>query len=779
MSTTPSSHAGERTVSIDPDEPIGSAVARPLALGCVLVLTASYVSVLYGVTSVVGGSRSLFALVGLMLVAATVLARLIRPRTAAAVALTAAALGFAYYLESAGLEVTIVFSATDAIVSDTVALVTGLPLIRMVQAGIWTLGFAPAPVFLSWYLALRGEYGHSAVVGGAALGFLVLTGDAGTPVTLAGILAAIGAVAAGEFERRGGSITQAELLAVLFALIVGLSLSVTVVPGEPTGPTHLTQGEPGTLEATIDTAPERSGISGQVDLSPAVRFTVESDHESYWRTGVYDRFTGDEWIRTGQTHRYDGRLSNPPGDHETVTQTVTAETELGVMPVAPQPLTIDGDGARRAAVSRHGQPRPDEPLEEGDSYTVESADVERVPSVLRTAGTDYPDGVADHYLQTPEETSDEFRERTAEIAGDAETPYATAVAIESHLQSSKGYSLEVAKPPGNVAEEFLLEMDEGYCVYFATTMTQMLRAEGIPARYVTGYTTGQRIDDDEYVVRGLDAHAWVEVYFPDHGWVRFDPTPGDSREATQTDRLEQARANGNENADTEESESVPLEDDEDEGLDRRDPRELLDLPDRAEVNETLSDPGNSSEPDSPDDVPDVPDGTDGANQSDERANGTNGTVAEDRTGGDATGEDDPQDAVPVAITRETAALGFALLVGLAAGIRRTDATSRLRRTIGIYWHGRRADPDRDAERAFDRLERVLARRYRPRRRSESARAYLAALSDEPVDPRVERVREYYERAVYGDGIDRAEADEAVAIVDDVARTRLPLLGRRS
>ncbi|QLG49531.1 transglutaminaseTgpA domain-containing protein [Natrinema halophilum] len=766
MSTGSATHAGDRTISTGTDDSRDTDGVRWLALGCVLALTASYVNVLYGVTHVVGGTQSLITLVGVALLAATVFARTIRPRTAAALALSAAGFGFAYYLTSAGVDLGVVFTSTGAIVSDTVALLTGLPLLRMVQAGVWTLGFAPAPVFLSWYLALRGRYASSAALGGAALGFLVLTGDAGSLVTLTGTLAAIGAVAFGEFENRGGSIAQADLLIVMFALAIVLSLTVTAVPGEPAGPTHLVQGESGTLEATIDTSPQRSGISGQVALSPEVRFTVESDRRSYWRTGVYDRFTGNEWVRTGQSNPYNGGIDAPPGDYETVEQTFTAETKLGIMPVAPHPVSIDGETAQRATVSTHGQPRPEKPLQKGDSYTVESAIVDAEPSDLRAAGTDYPDAITNHYLQTPEGTSSEFQERTAEITADADTPYETAVAIEDHLESTKEYSLKVSKPDGNVAEGFLLEMDEGYCVYFATTMTQMLREEGVPARYVTGYTSGQQVDDNEYLVRGLDAHAWVEVYFPDHGWVRFDPTPGDSRSEVHIDRLQEARANGNEDVDTEESENVPIPNRNDESP--ADPGDTESPEPTPTENETTSDRTSPNETDPRDTDSESNDSTDDFR---------NGTA-------NATGGDESWHDRLVAFARETAAVGLVLAVGLAASARRTGAPARIRRAVGIYWHGFRADPDRDAERAYRRLERLLARRYRPRRRSESPRAYVTAISEaaetdgeEPIDPRTERVLEYHERTVYGGGVTRAEADEAISIVDELARDRLPILGR--
>ena len=60
-------------------------------------------------------------------------------------------------------------------------------------------------------------------------------------------------------------------------------------------------------------------------------------------------------------------------------------------------------------------------------------------------------------------------------------------------------------------------------------MTVMLRAEGVPARYVTGFAPGEYNDvGGDYIIRESDAHAWVEVYFPEYGWMVFDPTPGGS-----------------------------------------------------------------------------------------------------------------------------------------------------------------------------------------------------------------------------------------------------------
>jgi hypothetical protein len=72
---------------------------------------------------------------------------------------------------------------------------------------------------------------------------------------------------------------------------------------------------------------------------------------------------------------------------------------------------------------------------------------------------------------------------------------------------------------------FLTKVKSGFCVQYAYAMTVLTRLLNIPARFVVGYTGGTRLADGSYQVRNIDAHAWTEVYFPNLGWVRFEPTP--------------------------------------------------------------------------------------------------------------------------------------------------------------------------------------------------------------------------------------------------------------
>jgi hypothetical protein len=65
-------------------------------------------------------------------------------------------------------------------------------------------------------------------------------------------------------------------------------------------------------------------------------------------------------------------------------------------------------------------------------------------------------------------------------------------------------------------------------------MALLLRMGGIPARVVTGFSTGATdTKTGEYVVRDFDAHSWVEVYYPNWGWITFDPTPAASPARSQ------------------------------------------------------------------------------------------------------------------------------------------------------------------------------------------------------------------------------------------------------
>lgn len=101
-----------------------------------------------------------------------------------------------------------------------------------------------------------------------------------------------------------------------------------------------------------------------------------------------------------------------------------------------------------------------------------------------------------------------------------------AQAMEAYLAGHGTYNPHF-KTHGNRGPvmQFLERNLEGHCELFASTMALILRARGIPTRYVVGYQMGEHNSwGNYYMVRDRDAHAWVEVY-TERGWQAFDPTP--------------------------------------------------------------------------------------------------------------------------------------------------------------------------------------------------------------------------------------------------------------
>ncbi len=163
-----------------------------------------------------------------------------------------------------------------------------------------------------------------------------------------------------------------------------------------------------------------------------------------------------------------------------------------------------------------------------DTYTVTSSVPIESPEELRSAGTVYPPSILVRHTQLTHNLPERVRRLAQELTANADTPYDKARAIEAYLKTMI-YDLEVDPPPYDAdgVDHFLFEQKRGYSEYFASSMAVMLRSVGVPARVAVGYTTGQEVDSPGlFAVTDSNSHAWVEVYFPGHSWIPFEPTPG-------------------------------------------------------------------------------------------------------------------------------------------------------------------------------------------------------------------------------------------------------------
>ncbi|MFN2451178.1 MAG: transglutaminase family protein [Candidatus Dormibacteria bacterium] len=164
---------------------------------------------------------------------------------------------------------------------------------------------------------------------------------------------------------------------------------------------------------------------------------------------------------------------------------------------------------------------------------------------LRAAGTAYPVAVSTSDLElggpaeagsgpSPDNQIATLRSIAAQWTAGTTNPYDAARAIERHLRSAPfTYTLKPKPaPPGTwPIVDFLTRTHAGYCQYYASAMGALLRADGIPARLVSGYGPGSSstgVTEQRgtvHQVTSTDAHVWVEAYFPGEAWIPFEPTP--------------------------------------------------------------------------------------------------------------------------------------------------------------------------------------------------------------------------------------------------------------
>ncbi|HKW89656.1 MAG TPA: DUF3488 and transglutaminase-like domain-containing protein [Candidatus Acidoferrales bacterium] len=162
------------------------------------------------------------------------------------------------------------------------------------------------------------------------------------------------------------------------------------------------------------------------------------------------------------------------------------------------------------------------------------------PQLLRATSANYPEDIRNTYLQLPD-IDPRITQLAQQVTANSPTPYDKAFALQNYLRANFRYTLDLSDMKrDDPMAYFLFVKHAGNCEYFASAMTIMLRALGVPARYVTGFLPGEYNDvGRDFIIRASDAHSWVEVYFPGYGWLTFDPTPpGDQVASGGLARLE-------------------------------------------------------------------------------------------------------------------------------------------------------------------------------------------------------------------------------------------------
>lgn len=275
--------------------------------------------------------------------------------------------------------------------------------------------------------------------------------------------------------------------------------------------------------------PRHHLIGASPEVLQSIAFTVATDDKlAYrWRSATYDIYTGRGWNSNYRDITSIDAGAQVPSDPQPlrhrVKQNVELDNELGGL------LFAAADVAEVDHPVRVAWRGPDDIFGveiAAKTYRVESNVPNANEAQLRRAGTAYPTPITARYLELPEDLPPRVRTLAVDLTLKELTPYDRARAIETYLRRLP-YTTDLAPPPPDrdVVDYFLFELKRGYCDYFASAMVVLARAAGLPARLVVGYASGTYDTAQSlYVVRGADAHSWVEVYFPSYGWIEFEPT---------------------------------------------------------------------------------------------------------------------------------------------------------------------------------------------------------------------------------------------------------------
>lgn len=263
----------------------------------------------------------------------------------------------------------------------------------------------------------------------------------------------------------------------------------------------------------------RPGSISQLSLSEAIAFRVEFDGappppaQRYWRGPVLTRFDGQVW------HPVFSPVTDTPqysvtGSGFGYRLTMEAHNRRWLFA-----LEFPDRAPTGARFSRDNRLLLQSPLHQRARFELRS-----YPATA--TGQDEDQHRLTEALRLPANSNPRSLELARRIADDATHPKEILDRVLAEMKTlDLTYTLEPPLLGTHSVDEFLFDTRLGFCEHFAAAFVVLMRAAEVPARVVTGYQGGEiNPVDGSLVVRQSDAHAWAEVWLPQRGWVRVDPT---------------------------------------------------------------------------------------------------------------------------------------------------------------------------------------------------------------------------------------------------------------
>lgn len=275
------------------------------------------------------------------------------------------------------------------------------------------------------------------------------------------------------------------------------------------------------------------GDISNLALSNELAFRVEFDkqppnyQQMYWRTIVLEQFDGTHWRRAITGHR--ATLSNmvmrkpsrPEKSEDVIGYQVIAEPSYQHWLFALDVALVDEVKQGKTVYHLNDYTiYSQKKLAQNFSYHVKSA-------TQLTLDLFLPSNRKKRNLKLDEKSNPRLREYAKELKvryGNDGSKIVNEV-LNRYRQDSYRYTLSPPPISNNSLDEFYFSTKAGFCEYYASSFTFLMRAAGVPTRMVLGYLGGEyNAQGGYYSVYQRDAHAWSEVWIQGRGWVRVDPT---------------------------------------------------------------------------------------------------------------------------------------------------------------------------------------------------------------------------------------------------------------
>ncbi|MDM8085823.1 DUF3488 and transglutaminase-like domain-containing protein [Cellulomonas cellasea] len=293
------------------------------------------------------------------------------------------------------------------------------------------------------------------------------------------------------------------------------------------------------LRYTVEEAP---GSAPAADVPDLARPTLLADAKTIGplRAFTLRDFDGRTWAHSDPTEledwdpdtllspdpRMHGGAPDPSEGMLAAVNVIVGGLREDKLPVSTFARTLEVSGPWLYD-AEHDEVVGDRSTRNGMGYSMTVQVPELTADVLRAAPA-ASGPTLDPYLTTPDtDHAQDVAALATEVTTGATGAFEQAMALQTWFRNPQNFAYDTRVEPATSEDSVwdFLESKRGYCVQYATSMAIMARTLGIPARVGVGFLPGTISADDEYVITGRQSHAWPELYFPNVGWVRFEPTP--------------------------------------------------------------------------------------------------------------------------------------------------------------------------------------------------------------------------------------------------------------